>query len=45
VNLEADLLAKYTERLLRAGPAAAPHPSAAGEGTISAAWLAERGWG
>jgi riboflavin synthase len=45
VNLEADLLAKYTERLLRAGPAAAPHPSAAGEGTISATWLAERGWG
>jgi riboflavin synthase len=38
VNLEADLLAKYTERLLR--PAAAP-PQA----TLSSAWLAEHGWG
>lgn len=38
VNLEADLLAKYTERLLR--PAAAPPPS-----RLSSAWLAEHGWG
>lgn len=38
VNLEADLLAKYTERLLR--PAAAS-PQA----TLSSAWLAEHGWG
>ena len=42
VNLEADLLAKYTERLLRgretsgSGPAARP---------LDAAWLAEHGWG
>ena len=41
VNLEADLLAKYTERLLahRSGMAAADQA-----GTISAAWLAEHGW-
>lgn len=51
VNLEADLLAKYTERLLTArltpGPAAsaaaANHPATAGD--LSAAWLAEHGWG
>ena len=42
VNLEADLLAKYTERLLQAraggtgGAASAP---------LDAAWLAEHGWG
>ena len=44
VNLEADLLAKYTERLLRQ---TAPQGSAA-EGPASpltAAWLAEHGWG
>lgn len=39
VNLEADLLAKYTERLL--GLAGAP----SGPPAISAAWLAEQGWG
>ncbi|MEA5391050.1 riboflavin synthase [Cyanobium gracile UHCC 0139] len=38
VNLEADLLAKYTERLLRP---AATSPQA----TLSSAWLAEHGWG
>lgn len=38
VNLEADLLAKYTERLLR--PAAA-----APQATLSSTWLAEHGWG
>ena len=37
VNLEADLLAKYTERLL--APAGAEGP------VISGAWLAEHGWG
>jgi len=37
VNLEADLLAKYAERLLR--------PAAAVQGTLSSAWLAEHGWG
>jgi riboflavin synthase len=36
VNLEADLLAKYTERLLA-------HQSAP-QATLSAAWLAEHGW-
>ncbi|MEB3350961.1 MAG: riboflavin synthase [Cyanobacteriota bacterium] len=34
VNLEADLLARYTERLLRHGSAA----------PLSAGWLAEHGW-
>jgi riboflavin synthase len=44
VNLEADLLAKYTERLLQArqGPAAA---AGVGGPEISATWLAEHGWG
>jgi riboflavin synthase len=45
VNLEADLLAKYTERLLRAGPVAA---AVAGREEhrepLSTAWLAEQGW-
>jgi len=36
VNLEADLLAKYTERLLGAG-----HPGAAG---LTSSWLREQGW-
>jgi riboflavin synthase len=39
VNLEADLLAKYTERLLR------PIGMALPEATLSSAWLAEHGWG
>ncbi|MCP9833542.1 MULTISPECIES: riboflavin synthase [unclassified Cyanobium] len=39
VNLEADLLAKYTERLLRPAGTTAP------EATLSSAWLAEHGWG
>ena len=38
VNLEADLLAKYTERLLRPAGMAMP------EATLSSAWLAEHGW-
>ncbi|MFM7086998.1 MAG: riboflavin synthase [Cyanobium sp.] len=44
LNLEADLLAKYTERLLtaRLGPAAAG--TTAQEGELSNAWLAEHGW-
>lgn len=51
VNLEADLLAKYTERLLRSAPSSA----AAGRGDrslaaqppdapITASWLGEQGW-
>ncbi|NDF62009.1 MAG: riboflavin synthase [Synechococcaceae bacterium WBB_3_034] len=40
VNLEADLLAKYTERLLRHGS-----PAAAAEPPLTAAWLADHGWG
>ena len=44
VNLEADLLAKYTEQLLRSGhprdeAEAAPGPA------ITPTWLAEQGWG
>ena len=40
VNLEADLIARYTERLLlQAGAGGQPDP------TISAAWLREHGWG
>jgi riboflavin synthase len=39
VNLEADLLAKYTEQLLR------PAATAATETTLSSTWLAEHGWG
>ena len=41
VNLEADLLAKYTERLLAGakGRPNAPSPE------ITGAWLAEHGWG
>jgi riboflavin synthase len=39
VNLEADLLAKYTERLLMATRADAHEPP------LSASWLAEQGWG
>jgi riboflavin synthase len=43
VNLEADLLAKYTERLLAARMA----PGGAEEASpqLSRAWLAEHGWG
>ena len=39
VNLEIDLLARYTERLLGGGD----HQH--GGQVISAAWLAEHGWG
>lgn len=42
VNLEADLLAKYTERLL--GWRQQGDGNAERSGAISAAWLAEHGW-
>jgi len=42
VNLEADLLAKYTERLL--GWRQQGDGNAERSGVISAAWLAEHGW-
>ena len=42
VNLEADLLAKYTERLL--GWRQQGDTNAMPSGSISAAWLAEHGW-
>jgi riboflavin synthase len=41
VNLEADLLAKYTERLLQAAGTPA---SGEAEHTIDAQWLAGHGW-
>jgi len=42
VNLEADLLAKYTERLLASGPGSpAETPTAA---PFDRSWLAEHGW-
>ena len=43
VNLEADLLAKYTERLLAAS--AAPASGAASEPAITPAWLVSQGYG
>ena len=41
MNLEADLLAKYTEQLLLAR-GALPTPAAS---SLDAGWLAEHGWG
>ena len=45
VNLEADLLAKYTERLLAGRLASAEVGGTVGGPALSAAWLAEHGWG
>ena len=39
VNLEADLLAKYTERILQART-----EPASGSAAITGAWLADQGW-
>jgi len=45
VNLEADLLAKYTERLLAwRGKAGETSGSSRSEGPITPGWLAEHGW-
>ncbi len=48
VNLEADLLAKYTERLLERGPqpgsASGSADGLAAEGRLDPAWLARHGW-
>jgi len=41
VNLEADLLAKYSERLLGLEP---PQPISHQEQSINKAWLQEQGW-
>jgi riboflavin synthase len=43
INLEADLLAKYTERLLAATRPGGGEASA--EPPLTALWLAEQGWG
>ncbi len=45
VNLEADLLAKYTERLLRGAAAHPASPTDAPAQEITADWLAGQGWG
>ena len=45
VNLEADLLAKYTERLLQARTSGMPAAAEAATAPLDAAWLAEHGWG
>jgi riboflavin synthase len=46
VNLEADLLAKYTERLLQGSglPAGMAFPATSGA-PISGEWLSQHGWG
>ena len=44
VNLEADVIARYTERLLAQNGAADPHSANAKQPPISQAWLAENGW-
>lgn len=44
VNLEADLLAKYTESLLRARAEPAPGSGAGAGVAVDQAWLAEHGW-
>jgi riboflavin synthase len=44
VNLEADLLAKYTEQLLRSSPPR-PGTEAPPGPAITPTWLAEQGWG
>jgi riboflavin synthase len=45
VNLEADLLAKYTEQLLFArGALPGPVPAGPGASGLDAGWLAEHGW-
>ncbi|MFM7362642.1 MAG: riboflavin synthase [Cyanobium sp.] len=45
VNLEADLLAKYSERLLEARFPRDSAGSGVGERPLDASWLAEQGWG
>jgi riboflavin synthase len=47
INLEADLLAKYTERLIEAGAGslASRLPPEASATDIDHAWLSEQGWG
>jgi len=46
VNLEADLLAKYTERLLQGSglPSGMDHQAPLGA-AISGEWLTQHGWG
>ena len=44
VNLEADVIARYTERLLAQNGAADPHSANAKQPSITQAWLAENGW-
>jgi riboflavin synthase len=44
VNLEADLLAKYTERLLGMQPHSSTARASSAGSEISSAWLSEHGW-
>ena len=44
VNLEADLLARYAERLLAAGPIVAADRTLASEAELGRSWLEDHGW-
>ena len=44
VNLEADLLARYAERLLAAGPRVAADRALASEAELGRSWLEDHGW-
>ena len=44
VNLEADLLARYAERLLAAGPMVAENRTRASEPELDRSWLDDHGW-
>lgn len=44
VNLEADLLARYAERLLAAGPRVAADRTRASEAELGRSWLEDHGW-
>lgn len=44
VNLEADLLARYAERLLAAGPRVAADRTRASEDELGRSWLEDHGW-
>ena len=44
VNLEADLLARYAERLLAAGPRTASDSTESSEAELSRSWLEDHGW-
>ena len=45
VNLEADLIARYAERLLLQAQLGSPSPQTKADGEITSAWLNAHGWG